>query len=75
MWFMHDFGGWWMLFGGIFLLLSWGGFIALIVWGVNKFSKRGSIIRNTPLDLVKERYSNGEITKEQYEQLKKDLSL
>ena len=75
MWYMHDFGGWWMLFGGIFMLLFWGGFIALIFWGINKFTKRESIIRNNPLDLAKERYAKGEITKEQFEQIKNDLSL
>jgi len=75
MWHVHDFGGWWMLFGGIFMLLFWGGYITLIVWGINKIAKRESTIRNSPLDLAKERYTKGEITKAQFEQIKKDLYL
>lgn len=73
MWYMHDFGGWWMLLGGIFMILFWGGFIALIIWGVNKFVKRESASGNSPLDLAKERYARGEITREEYERIKKDL--
>ena len=75
MWYMHDFGGWWMLFGGMFMLVFWGGFIALIVWGINKLARREGVIRNNPIDLAKERYAKGEITKDQFEEIKNDLSL
>lgn len=30
--------------------------------------------KRNPLDIAKERYAKGEITKEQYEQIKRDLS-
>ncbi len=72
MWYMHD-GGWWVL-GGIGMLLFWGGMIALIIWGVSRLTKRGGMEgKPTPLDIAKERYARGEITREQYEQIKKDL--
>jgi putative membrane protein len=75
MWFMHDFGGWGMLFGGIWMLVFWGGLIALVVWGVNRLTKRDdSKVQNTPLEIAKERYARGEVTKDQFEQIKKDLS-
>ncbi|MFC2068704.1 SHOCT domain-containing protein [Chloroflexota bacterium] len=74
MWGMHEFGGWWMLFGGVWMLIFWGGLIGLIVWGIIKLTKRGD---NTPinisLDIVKQRYARGEINKEEFEQIKKDL--
>ena len=74
MWFMHDFGGWCMWFGGIGMFIFWGGVIALIVWGIVRLTKHESITtKHTPLDIAKERYARGEITKEQFEQIKRDL--
>jgi putative membrane protein len=74
LWYMHDIGGWWMLLGGIGMFLLWGSVIALIVWGIIRFTRRdGTHIDNTPLELTKKRYARGEIDKEQFEQIKKDL--
>ncbi len=73
MWF--DGMGWWMIFGGLWMLIFWGGLIALIVWGIMKLSRRnGSTPKRNPLDIAKERYARGDISKEQFEQIKKDLS-
>ena len=74
MWYMHDFGGGWMIFGGIAMILFWAGLIALVVWGTNKLTGHsGSIGKQGPLDIVRERYARGEISREEYEQIKKDL--
>lgn len=75
----HEGMGWWMLFGGFWMVLFWGGIIALIIWGVKKLTERrgpgsGSIERESPLDIAKNRYAKGEISKEEFERLKKDLS-
>jgi len=75
MWYMHEGMGWWMVFGGAWILIFWGGLVALIVWGITKLSGRG----NSPpkrglLDVAKERYARGEISREEFEQFKKDLS-
>jgi putative membrane protein len=73
MWF--DGMGWWMIFGGLWMLLFWGGLIALIVWGIVKLSQRGgSTQKRNSLDIAKDRYAKGEISREEFEQLKKDLS-
>jgi putative membrane protein len=71
---MHEGMGLWMWFGGIGMFLFWGGVVALIVWGVTKLTKRDTPERTKPaLDLAKERYTEGEITREEFEQIKKVL--
>ena len=72
---MYDGFGWWMMFGGIFMIIFWGGLIALIVWAVTRLTRRSSPAgRQDALDIARERYARGEITREQFDQIKKDLS-
>lgn len=63
------------LFGGFSMLLFWGGFIWLIFWLIkqNNESRNNDYIDKNPLEIAKERYASGEITKKQFDQLKKDL--
>ena len=64
--------GWWMVIG---LVVFWGGLIALIVWGITRLTRRGdSAPKRDPLDIAKDRYAKGEISREEFEQIKKDLS-
>ncbi len=52
-----------------------GGLIALIVWGITKLTRRSdSAPKRDPLGVAKERYAKGEISREEFEQIKKDLS-
>jgi uncharacterized membrane protein len=37
-------------------------------------SQRGRTVQETPLEILKKRSAKGEITKEQYDQLKRDLA-
>ena len=77
---MWDWGaGWWWAFGGAFMILFWVGLIALLVWVVVRIV-RGSGNgggsggqKKDALDIAKERYAKGEITKEEFEQIKQDL--
>jgi len=63
---------WWMV---VWMVLFWGGLIALIVWGITKLTRRSdSATKREPLDVAKERYARGEISREEFEQIKKDLS-
>jgi putative membrane protein len=69
--------GWWMGFGVILFILFCGGIVWLIVWaGAKGASERGGsdTARQSALDIAKTRYARGEITKEQFDQIKKDLS-
>ena len=79
MWYMHDGMGLWMVFGGIFMLLFWGAVVALVVWGINQLrGNRGSTtdapLWHTPLDIANERYAKGELSHEEFEHIKKELS-
>jgi putative membrane protein len=67
-----------MGFLGGWMILIWVVIVGLIVWGVVTLVRhsgsrpdRGS--NRTPLDIAKERYAKGEITKEEFERIKKDL--
>ena len=65
----------WFLFGSIWMVAFWGGIIALIVWGVNKLSKRNdSLPKGSLLLVAKQRYANGGISREEFKQMEKDLS-
>jgi putative membrane protein len=52
--------------------------LVLVVWFiVNQFNKNKQHTNNTdetPLDILKKRYAKGEITKDHFEEMKKELS-
>jgi putative membrane protein len=77
MYWMHNFGGgWWMLGGGILMVLFWAALTGLVIWGVIRLTRHtgsNATTKQSPFDIAKERYAKGEINKEQYEQIKKDL--
>ncbi|MBI2860665.1 MAG: SHOCT domain-containing protein [Chloroflexi bacterium] len=62
----------WMFFGLIWTIIIGGGVIALIVWLVIRLT-RGSQGKQSALDLARTRYAKGEISREEFDQLKKDL--
>jgi putative membrane protein len=74
----HDPWGWGgMWFGPIFPLII----IAIIIWAVVTFvnntrkhdRQNSHLQKETALDILKKRYAKGEISKEEFEQMKKDL--
>jgi putative membrane protein len=74
MWYVNGGMGWWMVFGVVLMILFWGGLISFFIWGLRRLTRHGSNAKGDPLDIAKERYARGEITKQQYEQIKKDLT-
>ena len=65
-------GGFGMGFGGIL----WIAIIALIVFLVWQYLKQDKNLgnsKNSPLEILKQRYAKGEIDKEEYEEKKRDL--
>jgi putative membrane protein len=76
---MGDWGGGWgwgMGFGWIFMILFWAliilGIVALARWLFSTGTHGGSAGKR-PLDILKERYARGEVTRDQYEQMRRDL--
>jgi putative membrane protein len=56
-------------------VLFLGGLIALGAWFFSKLSiNSDNSNRQTPISILRERYAKGEITKEQFERIKKDLN-
>ena len=71
-------GGWmWgvgMWLGGLAMLVFWGALIVGAILVVRHLGGMpGSEVRTSPLDILKRRYASGEIMREQYEQMRKDL--
>jgi len=66
-------------FGWILMALFWGAIIWLIIWLVNKNRNSNSHLinqseRRTPHEILKERYAKGEITKKEFDDIKKYLT-
>jgi putative membrane protein len=63
-------------FGGIIIWIILLILIILVIYFITQNIKLKSFkdsSRETPLDILKKRYAKGEITKEDFEQMKKDL--
>ncbi len=79
-WDWNTWGGWWagMTVMMLSMVIFWGGIIALVVWLIVRLTRRestaGTAERHTPLDIARERYAKGEITKEEFDRIKRDLS-
>ena len=87
MWYTHHELSWeWMIFGGLMMVLFWGGLIALFFWLFRAYvgpnTHRSPDCADTEdhdrpsrdaLDILKERYARGEISKSEFEQIRGDL--
>lgn len=63
--------------GAILSLVFWalviGGIMLLVVWLARNAGKERGAPSESPLNILKVRYAKGEITKEQFEQMKREL--
>lgn len=77
MWWWHDGCNWWMGFGWLFWIIV----VLLVIWIVRGSEQRrywrhyGQQFpqHETALDILKKRYAKGEITKEEFDRMKRDL--
>lgn len=79
---MHGTGflnGWSMMNPGmwLFMLLFWGliiiGIVNLIRWLTGRDNHKSQTDPETPREILKKRYARGEIERDEYEKVKKDL--
>ena len=78
---MTGFGMGWGLVGMAMMVLFWGGVIVLAVLLVRPLFPRGQQIppgpigrEPTALEILNQRYARGDVTREQFDQMKRDLS-
>lgn len=74
-WHLGGFHWGFMGIGLLWMVILWGAIIAFIVWGMRRLARHNTtnISTGNPLDIAKTRYARGEINKDQFEQIKKDL--
>jgi putative membrane protein len=68
-----------MMFFGGWMIIFWVVIVALVVWGIVALVRRGTSMSETPpkrdpLDIARKRYAKSEIRKEEFEEIKKNLS-
>ncbi len=66
--------GWWMLFGGLLWIAFWGTVIYLIVSFIRGPQAGGGKTQEDPISILNRRYAHGEIDKEEYDRIRRDLS-
>ena len=65
-------GGAWFMFG--MMAIFWVGVVALGWWAIASYNRHHDAGRESPIDVAKHRYARGEISAEEFERLKRDLS-
>ena len=78
MWGFNEGMGWWMAFGGMWMVVFWAFIIGLVIWGVRQFAggqRENRTLGETPLGIAQTRLARGEITREEFEEIKIVLEL
>ena len=72
-----DWPGWWMPFVGLGMLLFWGAVIGLVVWGIRSSSRPDARPSESgrPLEIAERRYARGEITIQEFQEIKTGLGM
>jgi putative membrane protein len=83
MWPGHMWGDWWMWLVGILVMfLFWGGVIALVIFAIRAVARTSrdknepsstSYYQHNPIEILKERYARGEISRDEYIAMRRDL--
>lgn len=74
MWGMHDGMGWWMVFGSVWVVLFWAALVWFVASIFNRRGESGQPKEDSPLEIAQRRYARGELSREQFDQIRRDLS-
>ena len=66
--------GFGMGFGVIIMVLFWGAIIWLVISLINAGTKKSEETPESALTILKKRYAKGEVTREQYLEMEKELT-
>ncbi len=76
-WMMSGWGMGFELFGWLMMLLFWiliiAGVVLVVRWIMDQGKPKGLRTEETALDSLKKRYASGEIDREQYETMRREL--
>ncbi len=74
MWWHHEGFGWFAVFGGLLWLILLG----VIIWAIISLVVPGREAprhrEEDPLDIAKRRYAKGEISRDEFDQIRRDLT-
>jgi putative membrane protein len=73
MWGEHEGMGWWMLFGSVWFVFLWVAMIWLIARLMGPRDE-GRGREDSAIEIARRRYARGEITREEFEQIRRDLT-
>lgn len=68
---MVGYGDWWWIFGLLFWAVVFVALVLLVYWLYRSIRGGGQAV--SAVEILKQRYAKGEISKKQYEEMKKDL--
>jgi len=64
---------WMWVIGALMMVLFWGGFILLLVWGIKAISGPRQINTSNALEVLRTRLAAGDITPDEYEKTRRVL--
>jgi putative membrane protein len=74
-WIMDGGMGIWMVINMAFWVLVFIGIVLLVIWVVRMVGRgERRTVEGSALESLKKRYARGEITKEEFEEIKRDIS-
>lgn len=73
-WWMSNWGWGHMAFGGVVMVVFWGGIILLVVLLARGLGGRDAPSRQSPIDILQERFAKGEIDQKEYDERRRTLS-